>query len=342
VDFQRFLGVACSCQLPTSFELFVSFFSLLYSPCVCYNCPFSLVVCLVTKSIFHSSWLLAKDLSRLQPHEIESYITGDSKPKKIGDLLEGYKIAKDPRDWEAAKQAAAEAAAAAAAEEDDADGDGEEEDEEDGAGVDELDSEGGEGGGEKKKAQGKKRKRESEAKASGSKKANAKPKKEKAPAMRKKAPLGGTGKKGPAKKKSKANVESEDEGGKDGEGEIDPDVDGGASSSAPPAKKLKVGEDDDRQYPCLFSVFLLISSFPAMAQDPEAVRVREWRSKVQKMFLPSTKEKDKDKPKEAKILSPSVSLYSVSALPTRKQLSPAAYSDTPLSLFRLILFYTSL
>ncbi|KAF6745271.1 hypothetical protein DFP72DRAFT_790878, partial [Ephemerocybe angulata] len=42
------------------------------------------------------SWLLEKDISRLQPHEIEAYIGEPTKKKAKPDLLEAYRIAQDP------------------------------------------------------------------------------------------------------------------------------------------------------------------------------------------------------------------------------------------------------
>ena len=47
---------------------------------------------------------MSKDISKLQPHEIESYI--NEPYKKSGDLLQGYRIALDPTKWEQDIQAA--------------------------------------------------------------------------------------------------------------------------------------------------------------------------------------------------------------------------------------------
>ena len=41
---------------------------------------------------------MPKDISKLQQHEIQAYI--DEPYKKSGDLLQGYKIALDPKKWE--------------------------------------------------------------------------------------------------------------------------------------------------------------------------------------------------------------------------------------------------
>ncbi|KAF8317047.1 hypothetical protein F5887DRAFT_1066632 [Amanita rubescens] len=54
------------------------------------------------------AWLVSKDISKLQPHEIESYI--NEPYKKSGDLLQGYRIALDPSKWEQEIQAATQLA----------------------------------------------------------------------------------------------------------------------------------------------------------------------------------------------------------------------------------------
>ncbi|GAA6063752.1 hypothetical protein JCM10212_005710 [Sporobolomyces blumeae] len=43
------------------------------------------------------AWLGARDLSALTPKEIDAYVNGGSKKK--GELLEGYKIARNPEEW---------------------------------------------------------------------------------------------------------------------------------------------------------------------------------------------------------------------------------------------------
>ena len=48
---------------------------------------------------------MEKDISKLQPHEIEAYISEPN--KKSADLLEGYRIAKDPTKWIAERDALA-------------------------------------------------------------------------------------------------------------------------------------------------------------------------------------------------------------------------------------------
>ncbi|KAI0358717.1 Tudor/PWWP/MBT [Trametes cingulata] len=194
------------------------------------------------------AWIVPKDISRLQQHEIQAYI---SEPyKRSGELLKGYRIALDPKAWEEEREAAAVEA----------------QEEEDNAEVDQLESDGEEEADddeEDKKKKTKKRKRDSEAAPA---KTKAKAKKDSAEPAKKRAASAPKGKKGP---KSKAMVESEDEGGaEDGEREGS-----GPSkrSSPPPAKKAKRDKDEDGDSPLM--------------NDPEALKVREWRHKLQKAFL---------------------------------------------------------
>lgn len=46
----------------------------------------------------HSAWTAARDLSSLSTREIETYVS--SPAKKSGDLLTAYKIARDPTEWQ--------------------------------------------------------------------------------------------------------------------------------------------------------------------------------------------------------------------------------------------------
>ncbi|KAL7281370.1 hypothetical protein ACG7TL_004680 [Trametes sanguinea] len=199
------------------------------------------------------AWIVPKDISRLQEHEIKAYI--NEPHKRSGDLLKGYEIALNPKEWEEERDAAmAEAQEEEAnAEVDQLESDGEEE-----ADDDEED---------KKKKKTKKRKRDSDVAPAKSK---TKAKKGSAePASKKRATSAPKGKKnGP---KSKAMVESEDEGGAD-----DGEREGSGPSkrsSPPPAKKAKRDKDEDGDSPLL--------------QDPEALKVREWRHRLQKAFLNS-------------------------------------------------------
>ncbi|KAL1725226.1 hypothetical protein EV714DRAFT_256017 [Schizophyllum commune] len=155
------------------------------------------------------AWLYPKDISKLQKHEIESYLSDPPNAKTKGELHEGYKIALDPEPW--AAELAERIEAAGVQEDDDEDAENE---------VDEL--EGSEGSSESKS---KKRKRDSDA---GKKKAA-----NKKSAAKKDA--GGEGKKKGGRKsqtKSKANIESEDETGPND------------AKEEPPAKRTKRDDEE--------------------------------------------------------------------------------------------------
>ncbi|KAG9009593.1 hypothetical protein FRB94_011856 [Tulasnella sp. JGI-2019a] len=218
------------------------------------------------------SWAVAKDLSRLLPHEIEAYISEPS--KKNGDLKRGYEIALDPTSWEEEhdqKQADAEAA--------------EEEMEE---GVDQLeDSDGGEeemeadgdGSSKKKKSTaGKKRKREI-ATAEDQKK---KRKNNQEALSAKRRPIAGS-KKVKGKGSSTDNVESED-----GEKAVDEDDDSG-EKKAPTRKgakgKATAGEDRPSKKSKKDKEEAEDAEDANLVNDPEAQRVKEWRHKLQRAFL---------------------------------------------------------
>ncbi|KAJ2912372.1 hypothetical protein MD484_g8036, partial [Candolleomyces efflorescens] len=244
-------------------------------------------------------------MSRLQPHEITAYLTEPKKKGgKSGDILEAYKIAQDPTEW--LKKKEAEAA--------------EEEDEEANAEVDQLEphddddaanseEEGSTASRSKNKKSknaaassstttSKKRKRE-EKSASGvvSSRAKKQPKtsgttkKDKddqsASAVSKRG-SGGTksAKRNGASAKSKATVvESEDEGDHHARSASGAEDNGGSSSkkaggSPPPAKKAKKDSEGDEG-----------------KDDPESVKVRDWRHKLQKTFLSGkAPPKDEDMP----------------------------------------------
>lgn len=178
----------------------------------------------------YSAWTVAKDLSKLQKHEIEAFVNEPS--KKNGELLQGYNVALDPEPWLAKKDAQAQ----------------EEADYEANAAVDQLDSE-EDGDDEPKSAKSKKRKRESDAAPKA--KAKAKPKKtSEEPGSKKKATGGAKGKKNGAK--SKAMIESEDEGGPEAE---DEDGKKPASPVAKKAKREKTGDDDGEPIFDIFDIF---------------------------------------------------------------------------------------
>ncbi|PSS38004.1 hypothetical protein PHLCEN_2v144 [Hermanssonia centrifuga] len=207
------------------------------------------------------AWIVPKDISKLQEHEIQAYI--DEPYKKSGDLLQGYKIALDPKKWEEDREAAQaeEAEAEANAEVDQLESDAEEEAEDE----------------EDKKPKTKKRKRESEVAPT---KTKAKTKVKKEPAEpKKKAPPASKGKKNGIK--SKAMIESEDEGA--AEAEEEEDAGPSKKASPPPAKKQKRDKEEDE-------------ADPALAADPEANKVRDWRHKLQKAFLSKSLPKDEDMP----------------------------------------------
>lgn len=172
----------------------------------------------------NSAWTVAKDLSKLQKHEIEAFIGEPS--KKSGDLHKGYQIALDPEEWIAEKDSEAQEAA----------------EHEANAAVDQLDSE-GEDDGESKSAKSKKRKRESEAASSTKPKPKPKPKKaSEEPGSKKKAAGGAKSKK--AGNKSKTMIESEDEGGPEAEDEDSGPSKKPASPVTKKAKREKTGEDE--------------------------------------------------------------------------------------------------
>ncbi|THH31413.1 hypothetical protein EUX98_g2782 [Antrodiella citrinella] len=215
------------------------------------------------------AWLMAKDISKLQEHEIQAYI--NEPYKRSADLLQGYRIALNPTKWEEERDAAR-----AQAEENEAN-----------AEVDQLESdaapEAEADDDEPKKPKPKKRKRDSEAasvapkktpKAKTSKKGSAEPAAEKK-------------KKAPAKKgaKSKTLVESEDDGAAEAEAEDEEDAGPSKKTSPPPAKKAKRDKDGEED------------ADSALSGDFEATKVRDWRHKLQKAFLNSKSlPKDEDMP----------------------------------------------
>jgi len=155
------------------------------------------------------SWLVPKEISPLQKHEIEAFIAQPS--KKSGELLKGYKIAQDPVTWEEEKKKSA----------------AEEEEAEMNAEIDQLDGEedaaaDGDDGEEKKP--GRKRKRESESKASTKKKGG----KDSDGGEKKKRGRRSTKKNGI----SNETVESEDDGADD-------------KDLSPAAKRAKRDKDED-------------------------------------------------------------------------------------------------
>jgi hypothetical protein len=195
-----------------------------------YNILLRLSFMLIVILSRNSAWVVPKDISKLQQHEIQAYI--EEPFKKSGELLAGYKIALDPKKWEEEREALR---AQAAEEEANAEVDQLEESET-GDGVEEDDE-------EKKPKGGKKRKRDSDAAAPKSKAKATKAKKESAEPKKKAA--------GPAKSKkngvkSKAMVESEDDAA---EAE-DEDAGPSKKTSPPPTKKAKRGEKEEDDADC--------------------------------------------------------------------------------------------
>ncbi|KAJ4491014.1 hypothetical protein J3R30DRAFT_3277408 [Lentinula aciculospora] len=201
------------------------------------------------------SWLSPKDISKLKPNEIESYIAEHPEVRRSGDLLLGYKIARDPREW-ARDMADRAAAKAAEAVDEDTEGEGDEEDE--------LADDG------ERPAASKKRKTPS-----GNASASAATKKRKRnsePGVKPKPTT--TTNKGPGKgRKSRAAIESEDE--EDAQ-EAQAANNNAPTASPPPTKKAKTlpGKEEN-------------TDDAELAKDPEATKVREWRHKLQKVFLSS-------------------------------------------------------
>ncbi|KAF5348117.1 hypothetical protein D9756_010760 [Leucocoprinus leucothites] len=198
------------------------------------------------------AWLVSKDISKLQTHEIQAYINEPF--KKSGELLQGYRIALDPSKWIAEREAQARLAA----------------EEEANAEVDQLESE-NDGSGDLdeddvKAKRAKKRKRDSDA-PSTSTKAKKAPKKTEP--KQKKATSSAKGTKRNGAKKSNAMVESEEEDGDHVIADGDP-ISSSKKGSPPPLKRQKRGEEDPDD---------------AKNNDPEALKVRDWRHKLQKTFL---------------------------------------------------------
>lgn len=215
-----------------------------------------------------SAWLVAKDISKLQNREIQSYINEPN--KKSGDLLQGYRIALDPTKWEEEREAESRLAA----------------EEEANAEVDELESDADasddESSGPRKS---RKRKRDSDPSISKAKKVYKK--RDMADPKRKSASAPGKGKKNG--RKANATIESEEEDG-DQTAAGDPDAGPSSKGSAPPAKRQKHNKGDDaddgmcrrRRLKSFFNSLTAKGS-----TDPEATKVKDWRHKLQKTFLSS-------------------------------------------------------
>ncbi|EDR00389.1 uncharacterized protein LACBIDRAFT_314407 [Laccaria bicolor S238N-H82] len=202
------------------------------------------------------AWLVEKDISKLQRHEIELYI---SEPHKMSsELLNGYRIALDPATWLVEKEAMIQDTV----------------DMEENAEIDQLaETEDGEDEGAAGKKQGKKRKCDDASASIKEKKERKKSNKPAKAKAKKDTDAGRTTRKAKAangngaskrSKKSQVMVESKDEGEAeaDAEDEAEDDADAGPSTksskkaaaaadktavSPPPAKKAKRDWDDDAE-----------------------------------------------------------------------------------------------
>jgi hypothetical protein len=216
----------------------------------------------------HSAWLPSKDVSRLLPHEIAAYISEPSKRK--GDLLEGYKIANEPHDWRKSKDALAQREKEldeSGAHPDSGGGDHDELDEDD------EDAEEDSSAGKKSKA--KKRKRESVAVKESAEEKKGK-RKRASEQLAKQRRTKGT-------KKSAEHIESEDE-------EEKPAAEKPTSSKVDkerPAKRAKKEKESVAPAPAAAAADE-DGDDAAMANDPEAAKVKEWRHKLQRAFLTKT------------------------------------------------------
>ncbi|KAJ7269065.1 hypothetical protein C8J57DRAFT_1509278 [Mycena rebaudengoi] len=209
----------------------------------------------VSASAGGCAWLHPKEIKKLSEEDIQGYMNDAA--KKQGDLMEGYKSALDPSAWEEEHAANPPAAKKRKSKSKSKKRDGDDEEDEldaDDAAEEEAAEE------EEPEDTGKKRKRA----------APEKEKKTKAPAA---AKNGAAAKKGGKARKSKATVESEDDAAADG----DAGEDGGEEGDEPATKKAKVTEGEAN-----------------LESDPEALKVREWRHKLQKTFLSSNKSLPKD------------------------------------------------
>ncbi|KAJ7605270.1 hypothetical protein DFH06DRAFT_1253123 [Mycena polygramma] len=221
------------------------------------------------------AWLAAKDLTRLATAQIEEYIMQDAGGRKAGDLMEGYKKALDPVAWEeehvANPHAAKKRKSKSKAKKKGEDGDEEDELAADDAAEEEPEEEAEED--EEKEKAGKKRKRVSSP----------------APAKSKaKTPKAAKAKKGGKAKKSKAAGESEDGAAEEAEEE------GGEEGEARASKKAKVADGSAGECAARHSRRTAAELESELESDPEALKVREWRHKVQKTFF----KRDKSLPKE--------------------------------------------
>ncbi|KAJ7940016.1 hypothetical protein B0H13DRAFT_2260980 [Mycena leptocephala] len=200
------------------------------------------------------AWLGSKELSRLTTAQIHAFLSDTD--RKAGDLKEGYEKALDPAGWE--EEHAANPPGKKRKNKSKKGGDDDEEDDELGDEAVEGDAEAEDGEEDDKKS--KKRKRA----ASPAPKSKPKPK-----------AATGKAKKGGKAKKSKAAVESEDDAAAE-EGEAEAEDGEAERKEERPSKKSKGNANAEDVNAKLES-------------DPQALKVREWRHKLQKTFLSNNK-----------------------------------------------------
>ncbi|KIO30362.1 hypothetical protein M407DRAFT_242247 [Tulasnella calospora MUT 4182] len=220
------------------------------------------------------SWAVAKDLSRLQQHEIEAYINEPS--KKNSELKRGYEVALNPTPWiDEIERKEADAEAAAAEEEEGVD----QLEDSEGGGEEEVDSDADSASAKKKKPQaGKKRKHDSISAEDGKKKR----KNAQEALSAKRRPVAGSKKAAKGKASSADNAESEDGVGAMAELEATEEEAGrkkgrtsrgkADDSDEKPGKRSKKDKDED-------------DADDPLANDPDAQRVKDWRHKLQRGFL---------------------------------------------------------
>lgn len=201
-----------------------------------------------------SAWQVVGGLQKLQKHEIEAYINEPS--KKNPDLLEGYKIALDPSEWDNTRAETLRKYL----------------EEQKNAPIDELAEE------EDEEKAGKKRRRDSEG--LDKKRTPKKTTPAKAGVRTKPDSVGPKPKKRGRKNgvtSSEMIPESEDEGADKKDGER-------------PPKKAR-GEEDDDDEDCEFSAISCCyrrSLLPGLAMSEEAKMVKGWRHELQRVFLNKT------------------------------------------------------
>ncbi|KAF7289751.1 PWWP domain-containing protein [Mycena indigotica] len=222
------------------------------------------------------TWLAPSVLTPLTSAAIDAFISADPNEKKkkgsgLGrkDLLEAYEVAADPTAWEKEHAAALKEAAS----------------KKKGGKKVKEEVEEDELADEEPAETGTKRKRSV---ASTTTKSKAKAPVKKAPAQ-KAAASKSKGRKAP---KSKATIESEDENEKDGDGE---EAASDAEDGRPKKKPKTTAKGAAAKGKAAKAVKAPVAkTSEELEEDPEAVKVREWRHRLQKGFLNSNKPPPKE------------------------------------------------